>query len=153
MIVEHYENPNKKKYKYSPPATTKQEFHAGQTTYFVDFWAKKKNITDAEFIRRDNAFRAEARDCFFFINETVYPVNYNDFHKMGKCRISKIYRTYGDEDAKWMGDNIKPHVVEVVAEGDNWALYTASRTFFTRLEPVKPEGWVPPVKEEKKEQA
>lgn len=146
MITLFYVNPLKPKPTQTalvlgtPPKTTTltpTELN-GHGANYNTFWAKKKGCTPQEFALRDMAFQTASKFLNFAINEAVYPCSWDDYVKMGKCRISKVFKTYADEDAKWP-DKGAPHVIEVVAEGDNWALYTSTATFFSRLKPVDPE--------------
>ena len=120
MIIEFYPNPNaKKKVPYSPPAvvigsppTTPSSYTTGVGIHpnLYEFWARKKNLTVEEFVRRDKIVREMYKKVTYKKGDTVYPYIKSEYEKRGRCYIKGVYKTYAEMEGEWPGNDI-PFIV------------------------------------------
>jgi len=145
LIVEHFPHPNKVKTLLAVASNAfafQNTAEKGHGDGYNKHWAQKKNVSVEEFIKRDAAYKKESKGISFMINEFVYPVSYENYLELGRCRISKVYRSYADEEATWDPEkwgNERPHVLEFLSDKDNSKLWTCTATYLSRLVPVKSE--------------
>lgn len=139
MIYEHYDNPNRpvEKAIVAVPYKAGNLMVNGFSYDYCKHHANLKGCTIDEFAKRDKAYRDEVIGVSFYPNEVVYPQQWADYERLGKCRILKVIRTYSDTDREW--DEGKPlYVVEATSEKENTSIRMATKNFFGRIMPKPP---------------
>lgn len=144
MITEHYPNPNIKKWAAFPvskpvatlPANTYGMMANGQSPFFNESEAKRKNITIEEFVRRDALVRQWAKEAdMLWVGKLVYPFSLKEYEEKGAHRITQVLRTYGSFPDNHVWDEDKSRYI-VGAKSEKDGMYTiATPKFFIDREP------------------
>ena len=122
MIYEYYENPNKPPARAYPPippvvlgeppsSPAAKSVSPFMTDSMVEFYARKKGCTPAEFIKRDNLIKAQAGLAQYGKGSIVYPHTKELYDSIGKVFVRGIYKGYNEYEGDWDEAVTYPYIV------------------------------------------
>lgn len=147
MIIQHFPNPNKPKvYTYTPVVHTNNgkdtvQMANGHGLKYNTHWAKKMSMPIAQFVQRDKLVKAVAvRAATMYKGASVYPADWQDYQRLGRCRIVSVIRSYSDwpEDMEWNEKFL--YLVEAYSEDNQFNIFRATPGWFSLVPPVEPDN-------------
>lgn len=143
MIIEHYPNPNIKKWVGFPvstavatlPANSYGMMSNGLSPMFNEGEAKRKGISIEEFVRRDCLVRQWAKEAErLWVGKLVYPYSLKDYEEKGAHRITQVLRTYGSFPNNEPWDEQKArYIIGAKSEKDGSYTIATPKFFIDRI--------------------
>jgi hypothetical protein len=149
MIEHFYPNPANKRYKphykaggqppFIPlPPPNKTFANTSDFSAFIVGAAAMKNITPAEWARRDGIIKAASNKCTFTKDSFVYPQLYSEYEKYGGCRVVGITSSYRDWNEKEWPIDDEPYIVVAMSIKPGHGTILAQWNYFGYLKPEPP---------------